>query len=235
MPPWIQPPRRMKSCLSSKSEPQDTAQCPVLSVPKRHKTGRIGSELCSRCKEIDFQAIFKQEGLISTPQGRFVACLDNMLCQSTLPACRLFDQIAVPHLGPKITGHHLRADSAASIFRSTGVMTQARSAVALAVLPGCFKGKLAKTAHVGYVDRGVALPNVDSHATLDSTEIETGIAVAIVRASEVNYDRCNAWITCCSTLHGKNCAAAKDFRRSTVPLKCIDYSTSEIGSISNDD
>jgi hypothetical protein len=191
------------------------AQEPLTTSKVQRFNARAEAELCGRCQNIDFHALFDRKEEISRENGLFVLRLDKLVYDPVCPACHLFYGVALPHDRLTSGVYHIRSFLVGDAIGLTVVHGADKRRISLRTKIDCFKR--------GFLIASTEVPLKKARQMATS---------AAVDASKVNYDHCKAWLQHCEGSHRQRCRVESVPRRSDLPLVCIDCITQEIHPIS---
>ncbi|KNG46199.1 tol protein [Stemphylium lycopersici] len=242
----VHPPPQIKFELSAVTDPQLSA-----SVSNDHSSpGELSetfldrrngvltpelSTLCSRCKQIDFEAIFypRKTGFYqrkAMPEtGNFITELGDLVTSSDCATCRLFSSVAVGDLSGDST-HHLRTFDATKVFSVPASKPRKLPLVALSVVGGRTKKQNIFTARRCEEGGFILAERKGAMATEQNMEIQ----VSRIQRLQPDFQKIGAWFLHCETEHAQGCGLTK-MRRLSVPLPCIDCYGRSIVKISPKD
>ncbi|KAM7210284.1 HET domain containing protein [Rhypophila decipiens] len=195
----------------------------------------VSSELCTRCQQIDFWALFNKENEIPPEHGLPVYALGQLKPDSVCPACRLFD-VAAPDVG-RGQPYHLRVFRASEVLNGRiGVPATYQPDVALAVFPGKALGSdVYPWNRIGVRKRGFLLPRFTGQVRPRATRPAALLEGAHVDPMQIDYDRLKEWLQHCDGFHADTCKAKASISSLHVSLQCIDCFTRSIVDIRPDD
>ncbi|KAK4212266.1 HET-domain-containing protein [Rhypophila decipiens] len=176
------------------------------------------SELCTRCQQIDFWAIFNKENAIPPEHGLPVFALGQLKPDSVCPACRLFEAIR-----PR------------DYFRGRTIFVAPATYqpdVALAPFPGKALGSgVWPWNQIEVTKRGFLLCRFTDQVRPRAEEPATLLEGSHVDPSRIDYVRLKGWLQHCDSLHADTCKAKASISSLRVSLQCIDCFTRSIVDI----